>query len=131
MASGHDPRRPEMADRMLLVSWGMVVRGREERALEVFNQSLGIYGRLQQEDRIESFDVKLMSPNAGMNGYAELKGSASQMAAVREDAEFRQMCTDAALIVDDFVVTEGYCDEGVAEQIAYFQEAIAKVPQSV
>ena len=28
----------------------------------------------------------------------------------------------AALIVDDFTVTDGYCDEGVADQMAYFQE---------
>ena len=119
-----------MADRMLVVSWGSTVRGREERALEVFNQSLGIYGRLQQEGRIESFDVKLMAPNAMLAGYAELKGSATQVAGVREDAEFRALCASAELIVDDFCVTDGYCDEGVAEQLAYFQEAIARVPQA-
>ena len=120
-----------MADRMLMISWGSVVHGREERALDVFNQSLGIYGRLQQEGRIESFDVKLLSPNAALSGYAELRGSAAQMAAVREDAEFRRLCVNAALIVDDFTVTDGYCDEGVADQMAYFQEAIAQVPQAV
>ena len=120
-----------MADRMLVISWGATVRGREERALDVFNQSLGIYGRLQQEGRIESFDVKLLAPNAIMAGYAELKGSAAQMAAVREDAEFRRLCTNALLIVDDFNVTDGYCDAGVADEIAFFQEAIAEVPQAV
>ena len=119
-----------MADRMLVISWGATVRGREERALEVFNQSLGIYGRLEQEGRIESFDVKLMTPNPLLAGYAELKGSAAQMASVREDAEFRRLCANAALIVDDFNVTDGYCDEGVADQIAFFQEAISQVPQT-
>ena len=120
-----------MADRMLMVSWGSVVRGREERAMDVFNQSLGIYGRMQQEGRVESFDVKLLAPNPALNGYAELKGSAAQMAAVREDAEFRRLCVNAALIVDTFTVTDGYCDEGVAETMAYYQEAIAQVPQTV
>jgi hypothetical protein len=119
-----------MADRMLVVSWGAVVRGREERALDVFNQSLGVYGRLQQEGRIESFDVKLMAPNAQLAGYAELKGTAAQMASVREDAEFRRLCANATLIVENFTVTDGYCDEGVADQIAFFQEAIAQVPQT-
>jgi hypothetical protein len=120
-----------MADRMLVISWGETVRGREERALEVFNQSLGIYGRLQQQGQIESFDVKLMAPNAAMAGYAELKGTAAQMADVREDREFMRMCADAILIVDRFAVTDGYCDDGVADQVALYQEAIAKVPQSV
>ena len=119
-----------MADRMLMVSWGPVVRGREERALDVFNQSLGVYGRLQQESRIESFDVKLLSPNALLAGYAELKGSAAQIAAVREDAEFRRLVVNAQLIVENFALIDGYCDEGVAEYLAIYQEAVAKVPQS-
>ena len=119
-----------MADRMLVISWGTTVRGREERALDVFNQSLGIYGRMQQEGRIESFDVKIMAPNAMLAGYAELKGSAAQMAAVREDAEFRRLVANAVMIVNDLRVTDGYCDEGVAEQMAYFQEAIGQVPQT-
>ena len=52
-----------MADRVLFISWRMVVRGREERALEVFNEALGLYGRMQQEGRIERFDVVLLEPN--------------------------------------------------------------------
>jgi hypothetical protein len=119
-----------MADRMLLISWNEPVRGREERALEVFNDSLGVYGRLQQEGKIEAFDVTMLAPNALMGGYAQLKGSASQMAAVREDAEFRRLCADAQLIVEGFAVTDGFCDAGVAEQMAMYQEAIAQVPQS-
>ena len=52
-----------MADRVLFIGWGTPVRGREERALEVFNESLGLYGRMQQEGRIESFDVTLLGAN--------------------------------------------------------------------
>ena len=33
-----------MAERMLFIGWGQVARGREERALEVFNETLGLYG---------------------------------------------------------------------------------------
>ena len=118
-----------MADRLLLSSWGEVVRGREERALEVFNETLGYYGRLQQEGRIESFDVVLLSPNGGMDGYIEVQGSAEQLAAVREDDEFRRRVVDATLVVDDFKIVDGVCNEGVAANIALFQEAIAKVAQ--
>ena len=118
-----------MADRLVLISWGTVVRGREERALEVFNNALGIYGRMEQEGTIESFDVTLMAPNGPIHGYVQLKGSAAQLAAVREDPEFLRMCADAELIVDEFAVSYGYCDEGVAEFLAIYQEAVADVPQ--
>ena len=64
-----------MADRMLFIGWGTPVRGREERGLEVFNESIGLYGRMQQEGRIEKFDVVLLDPNANLAGYIELHGS--------------------------------------------------------
>ena len=43
-------------------------------ALEVFNEGLGSYGRMQQEGRIESFDVVLLDPTSLLAGYIELKG---------------------------------------------------------
>ena len=46
-----------MADRMLLIAWGAPVRGLESRAIEVFNEALGILGRMQQDGRIEGFDA--------------------------------------------------------------------------
>ena len=118
-----------MADRLLFIGWGTPVRGREERALEVFNESVGLYGRMQQDGRIESFDVTLLSPNATINGYAQLKGSAAQIAAVQEDEEFMRVITDASLIVEDLSVIRGYANEGVSAQMGIYAEAIAKVPQ--
>ena len=118
-----------MADRLLLLTWGTSVRGREQRGLEVFNEALGYYGRLQQEGRIESFDVALLSPNGSQAGYMELRGTAAQLAAVREDEAFRRLLVDAAMIVDDLRVVDGFCNEGIAEAMGIYQEAIAGVPQ--
>ena len=68
-----------MADRVLFISWGENVAGREERGLEVFNEAVGFYGRMQQEGRIEGFDVVLLEPNGDIDGYIELTGSAEQL----------------------------------------------------
>ena len=119
-----------MADRVLFISWGEVVRGREERALEVFNETLGYYGRLQQQGRIEGFDVTLLEPSTGTGGYVVLKGSVDQLAALAEDDEWRQLIADSTLIVDDLRIARGASNEGVAREIAVYQAAIAKVPQS-
>jgi hypothetical protein len=118
-----------MADRLLFISWGETVRGREERALEVFNETVGMYGRMQQEGRIERFDVRLLMPNAQLDGYFEVEGTAEQLAALKEDAEFRRSMTDATLIVDRITVTDGFCGQGIADQMALFTEAIGRVPQ--
>ena len=119
-----------MADRVLLISWGEVVRGREERALEVFNEALGMYGRLQQEGRIEGFDVALLEPSSGLGGYIAIRGSADQMAALAEDDAFRRLILDSTLVVDDVRVVPGRTNEALAGEIAMYQEAISKVPQS-
>ena len=118
-----------MADRMLFVSWGTAVRGREARGLEVFNEALGLLGRMQQEGRIESFDVVLFEPNGELNGYVAIHGSAEQIEAVRQAEDFLRNTVDAMLIVDGFRHIAGYMNEGIARQMAMYQEAIAKVPQ--
>jgi hypothetical protein len=119
-----------MADRVLFISWGEVVRGREERALEVFNESLGFYGRLQQEGRIESIDVALLVPALGVRGYLTIHGSAEQLGALRDDEEYMRLMVDSELVVEDFSIVDGFANEGVARQLAIYQGELSKVPQS-
>ena len=119
-----------MADRMLFIGWGAPVRGREERGLEVFNEAVGIAGRMQQEGRIEKFEVRLLAANgSGLDGYLEIHGSAEQIAAVKEDPEFMRNTMDAAQIVEGLRHIDGAVNEGVAEMMGMYQEAIGRVPQ--
>lgn len=118
-----------MADRILFIGWGAVARGSEERALEVFNESLGILGRRQQDGLIEAFDVQLLEPNSDLAGYVEVRGSAEQLAALRSDPEFRRTTADSMMVVDNIRHIGGYTDAGVAEQMELYQQAIARVPQ--
>jgi len=119
-----------MADRVLFIGWGSTVRGREHRGLEVFNEAVGLYGRMQQDGRIESFDVTLLGASSILNGYMELKGDTAQIQALLEDEEFQRTVVDANLIVDDLNVITGYTNAGIARQMAIYADAIAKVPQT-
>ena len=119
-----------MADRVLVISWGESVHGREERGLEVFNEALGLCGRLQQDGQIESFDVVLLDPAGDMAGYLEIHGSAEQINALDDNEEFTRNTIDASLIVKNLRHSRGYTNEGVARQIELYQEAIGKVPQA-
>jgi hypothetical protein len=119
-----------MADRVLFISWGDGVFGREERGLEVFNEAMGLYGRMQQEGRIESFDVALLNPSTGVNGYIALHGSAEQLGTVRDADDFRRTLYDASLIVQELKMADGYTNDGIAREMAIYQEAISKVPQN-
>jgi hypothetical protein len=74
--------------------------------------------------------VALLEPNGGGEaGYITLRGSAEQLAAVREDEEFRRNMADASLIVKNLCICMGSANEGVAKEVAVYQEAIARVPQ--
>jgi hypothetical protein len=118
-----------MADRVMFISWGPPVRGREQHSLEVFNEAVGLFGSMQQDGRIESFDVVVMRPNGHLNGYMQLHGSAEQLTAMREAEDFQRITADASLCVEDLRQLDGVTNEGVARQMAIIQEAIAKVPQ--
>jgi hypothetical protein len=119
-----------MADRVLFISWDAPVRGREERGLEVFNEAMGLYGRMQQEGRIESFDVVLLGATGNLAGYIELHGSAEQLAAARENEEFQRTTIDASLVVDGLRQSEGVTNNEIARQIGLYQDSIARVPQA-
>jgi hypothetical protein len=119
-----------MADRMLLVTWGATVPGREERALEVFNEAVGLAGRMQQDGRIENFSICLNQPTPGFEGFIQMNGSAAQIAGLSDDEEFQRNTADAALIVQDLRHIQGHTGEGVARMMDIYREAIAKVPQT-
>ena len=117
-----------MGDRALFVGFGAPVRGREERAVEVFGEWAGMLGRMQSDGRIESMDVALLDPHGGdLGGFFMVHGSAEQCAAVMEDEEFRRACIDAGLIVDDFGVIPAATGEEVGRRMGMYSEAVAKV----
>lgn len=118
-----------MADRVLFISWGQTVRGAEERAIGVFNDALGLLGRMQQDGKIEGFDVVLLDPNGDLGGYMVATGTHEQIAALQADDDFIRNTVDAELCADGLRHVTGYTNDGVARMMAFFQEGIAKVPQ--
>ena len=118
-----------MADRVLVVSWGQPVRGREQHGLEVLAQSTALYGEFEDAGRIEGFDVIILEPNGLMNGCMLLRGSHEQIDDIREDMRFRKVIIDASLVVDDLRLAEGYSGEGLEQTMPLYAEAVGHVPQ--
>ena len=109
----------------LFIGWGAVVRGREKQALQVFQESMEYYGRLQQEGRIEGFDVVLLAPHGGdMNGFVVLRGDRQALEDVRFSDEFERLLVRAASIIDAPGVVPAYTGEALGQQIGLFQAAV-------
>jgi hypothetical protein len=117
-----------MADAGLFIGWGEVVRGREDRALDVFNETIELYGQMQSDERIESFEVCLLEPHGGeLAGYTLLRGSEDQIDAVHRAEDFERVLTKASLIVENLGVVRAALGEGLARSMAIYQEEIAVV----
>jgi hypothetical protein len=117
-----------MADAGLFIGWGQVVRGREDRALAVFNETVEFYGQLQSDGRIEDFEVALLQPHGGeLYGYAMLRGSEEQIDAVPRDEDFQRLMQRADLIVEGLGIVPALIGEGLGRGIAMYQEEVAVV----
>ena len=117
-----------MGDRALFVGFGAPVRGREERAVEVFGEFVGLFGQMQSDGRIESMDVALLDPHGGdLGGFFMVHGSQEQCSALQADEDFRRACVDATLIVDNFGVVPAATGEEVGREMGMYSEAVAKV----
>ena len=117
-----------MAEAGLFIGWGAPVRGREAKGLEVFNESIEFWGRLQEAGRIESFEVVLLFPHGGdLYGFALLRGSHDQLNDVGGDEEFLRLTTRAGLIVERLGVVRAALGDGLGQQIGRYQQAVAEL----
>jgi hypothetical protein len=111
-----------MADAALFIGWGQVVRGREKRAVQVFNESVEYWGGLQGDGKIEDFEIVLLAPHGGdLQGFALLRGSREQIGALRADDEFDRRTARADMIIDSQGVVDAVIGEGVARVMGIYQ----------
>jgi hypothetical protein len=117
-----------MADAGLFVGWGSVARGREKEAVELFNEILGYYGRLQEEGEIDSFEPVFLEPHGGdLSGFVLIRGEPEKLAALRVSEEFTQYSIRAALAVDSFGVVGADLAGRLESQMAFYVEQIGAI----
>jgi len=97
--------------------------------MEVFNRVIGYCAKLEDEQRIERFDVLVLRPGGGPNGLLLLYGTHRQLDAVQEDERFLAFTLDAQLVVDELGQTEGWANAGVAQPMGRFQDALSTTPR--
>jgi hypothetical protein len=120
-----------MAERSLFIGFGTPARGREARALEVFNEFVQMCAGMGADGRIESFEVTLLDQHGGdLGGFFLLQGTTAQCAALQTDPEFRRAIIDAGLAVDSIGVVPGLTGEAIGPDMAAYAEGVAKVTQT-
>jgi hypothetical protein len=117
-----------MADYGLFIGFGAPSRGREVKSLDVFNEAMQYYARLQQDGRIESFDAAILEPHGGdLGGFILLRGERQTLSQLRVDAEFERMTTRASLVVDDIGIIGASLGDSLAQSMGMFGEEAGRI----
>lgn len=120
-----------MAGEALFLGWGQVARGREQLALEVFQESVAYYAKLKEDGVIESFDAVLLAPHAGdLAGFFIMHGERATLDSVRSSPEFIRVITRASAVVDNVGVVNAYSGEALGQMMGIFGDVSQGLPQA-
>lgn len=103
-----------MDDGALVIVWGQGVRGREQQALEVFNEVLEYHARMQKAGEISSFEPVALEPNGGtLAGFLVVRGDPAKLNRMRMSEEYLRLVNRSLHIVDHFGVNTGFLGESL------------------
>src|SRR5258708_8115640 len=98
--AGVQERRSAMATGALVIGFGPAVRGREQKALQVFNEAIQYYTQLQQQGVIESFEPVALEPHGGdLAGFLLIRADREKLNALRTNEEFLRLNTPPAQLL--------------------------------
>jgi hypothetical protein len=113
-----------MAGEALFLGWGPVVRGREQQALQVFQETIAYYGQLQQEGKLDSFEPVLVAPHGGdLAGFVLLRAERAKLDEIRSGEDFERLLVRAAAVVDNVGAINASTGESLAQGMSRFQAA--------
>src|ERR1700693_381674 len=119
-----------MSDHGLFIGFGIPVRGRETRAVEVFNEATQYYAGLQQKGTITSFEVALLEFHGGeLGGFVLLRGEREKIAMLRVDPEFQRLQTRASLAGENIGVVGGVLGAELQRQMSDYINELPTVSE--
>ena len=114
-----------MASAALFVGFGPVVHTRERKSLQVFNEVIQYYTKLQEQGEIEGFDAYLLEPHGGdLSGFLLLRGERDKLDSVRNSAEFIRFNNRAQAVVENLGVVTAYMGEELNRLLGTFEQDI-------
>ena len=116
-----------MADIAVFIVGDEVVRGRERRALRVFNATREYFEGLEKQGAIESFEAGIVGPAAPIDitAFWVIRGNEDQLRTVRESKEFRRLMLRARLVVEHLRVVRAVIGgKSLLELLQEFEEEL-------
>ena len=112
----------------LFIGWGPAVRGREQQALQVFNEALQYFGGLQQQGEIEAFEPVALEPHGGdLYGFLLLRGDPDKLNRVRASEEFLRLNQRAQLVVEGLGVVTAFVGDDLNRLFGILQQQASEL----
>jgi hypothetical protein len=110
-----------MAKAALFIGWGVAIPGREQQALQLFDETMQYYGGLQRQGEIDSIEPILLEPHGGdLGGFLLVKGDGDKIARLRVSTEFVNFTGRAQLMLTHVGVVGAWYGEELQQQFAEF-----------
>ena len=117
-----------MADFGLMIGFGLPVRGREQKAAQVFNEAVELWANWQNDGTIESWDAVFLEAHGGdLGGFFLLRGERDKIASARMSDELNEVATRAQLIVENFGIVGAEMGERIGTQMELFLQSSAEL----
>ena len=112
----------------LFIGWGEGIPGREQKGLQVFNEALQYYTRLQQQGEIDGFEPFRLEPHGGdLLGFILLRGDREKLDRLRSNEEFVRLTLRAQLIVQRVGVVGAYTGDELNRMMSDYQQQLAEL----
>jgi hypothetical protein len=116
-----------MSEAGFWVAWGLPTQGREKHALDLLNETRGYLGRLSSDERIGRFDIAILKPQTTeLGGFILIQGTHEQIDALRRDEDFQVWLNRVQLVADRVGAVDAWVDDGLAEAIDLYEQALRK-----
>ena len=117
-----------MANGALVIGWGSVIPGREQKSLQVFSEAIQYYARLQQQGTIESFEPVALDYHGGdLQGFLLIRGDREKLNTLRNSEEFLSLNNRAALVVNNLGIINAFIGEELQRLFANFGTQAAQL----
>ena len=117
-----------MADFGLFVGFGFPVRGREQKAAQVFNEAVEFWTQLQSDGKISSWQPVFLEPHGGdLGGFFLIWGERDSIAQIRASDELTRLATRAQLIAESFGIVGAETGDRVGTQMQLFLESAGEL----
>jgi hypothetical protein len=117
-----------MAKGSLMVGWGEIIAGREKAAQATLNNAMQYCIRLQQEGKIDRFEVFVLEPHGSdLNGFVLITGDKETIAQLRADDEFVSVMVGVQLVHRNVRVVGAYTGAELQSLFAMWDEQEEKL----